>query len=405
MNMIFKDLKLESMRSEYEARWLATADEMRRRGIDSAVVWSRGAGTFERFQDTYYLTNYYSCNSGCGEDWMQRGTRAAGYCAVILRAGREPILIADDPTVDVSQIAAGRVVAETDVVAAVARTMVEERLKGEVALVGSECITAKHFRELQELTPGVHWSGADDLVLDVRVIKSPYELDLFREGGKTVTNAMNAMFETVQNGGSEADGAGAAAREVYLRQGNINFCHLGHGKWTAERMTDQPMSGYSTRTPAKGDLLRGWVYGAMHKGYWLDPGRTTVVGLNPTPEQRFLVESGAEYVEKLRALIRPGQHVKAVAMEGRRLRNQFNGETATEGDWFEIFGHGNGLFWEPPVIDFKYDGKHSVFAPGMVATAEIFLELPGVGMAGFGQNFIVTAEGTELLTKTPLLWW
>jgi Xaa-Pro aminopeptidase len=40
---------------------------------------------------------------------------------------------------------------------------------------------------------------------------------------------------------------------------------------------------------------------------------------------------------------------------------------------------------------------------GMVMAAEIFLTHPGVGTAGFEQNLIVTEAGSELLTRTPML--
>jgi Xaa-Pro aminopeptidase len=53
----------------------------------------------------------------------------------------------------------------------------------------------------------------------------------------------------------------------------------------------------------------------------------------------------------------------------------------------------------------EYEGKHTVYRKNMVGSTETFLALPGVGGAGFEQNFIVTEGGTELITKTPMLWW
>jgi Xaa-Pro dipeptidase len=44
----------------------------------------------------------------------------------------------------------------------------------------------------------------------------------------------------------------------------------------------------------------------MFEGYYVDPVRTTVCGLKPTPEQRELVETGARIVEALMEQIRPG---------------------------------------------------------------------------------------------------
>jgi Xaa-Pro dipeptidase len=390
--------------AEYENRWAAVQAQMRSAGLESAVVWSRGGGGYDRFQEVYYLTNYYSCNSGYGYDGFQKGTRAAAHCAVILRLGQEPILIADDPTLNRALFATSRIEAGTDVVALLAEALHREGMRGEVGFVGLDCISAKHMADLRALTPEIQWSEHDDLVLNVRIIKSSAELDVFRDAGATVSNAMNALFKVIFSGGSEAEAAGEAAREVYRRQGNINFIHVGHGPWMAERITDCPIAGYSNRTPAEGELVRAWVYGAMHDGYWLDPGRTSVAGLKPSLDQRRLVESCADIVEKLRLMIRPGVHAAAVGDAGQRLLDEFNGGQPYDNSWY-VFGHGNGLYFEPPAITPGYDGKHSVCLENMVLSTEAFLNLPGVGNAGFEQNFIVTKTGTELLTTTPMIWW
>jgi len=48
--------------SEYEQRWANVQAEMAKRGYESAVIWSRSAGTHERCADVLYLTNWYSCH-------------------------------------------------------------------------------------------------------------------------------------------------------------------------------------------------------------------------------------------------------------------------------------------------------------------------------------------------------
>ena len=293
---------------------------------------------------------------------------------------------------------------EIDVVANVAALLKGERVEGRVGLCGMDTISAKHMTALSAATPQIQWEACDDLVMDVRVIKSPAELDVFRYAGETVSNAMNVLFEAIFSGRSHAEAAGEAAREVYRRQGNVNFITLGHGPFLEERLTDTPIVGYSTETPQTGDLVRGWIYGAMYQGYWLDPGRTSVVGLKPTAEQRRLVEGCAGVVEQLRAAIRPGVRVHDVAALGQRLLNEFNHGEPYDMGWIP-FGHGNGLYFEPPIIAADYDGKHQVILENMVGATEAFINVPGVGGAGFEQNFIVTRHGTELLTTTPMLWW
>lgn len=389
---------------EFERRWMAIDAQLVAANLDAAIVWSRGAGGFDRFQDVYYLTHYYSCNSGCSYDWMQAGTRAAGNCAALVRRGRPPILIADDPTFDPAGVATQDTVSDPDVVAGVVQAIRRENLKGRVGFAGTDCISARHMAALRDLLPEIEFEAQDDLVASVRVIKSAAELDMCRRGGETVTLAMNAMFERLFEGATEAQAAGEAARIVAERQGRLNFCHLAHGPWMGQRMTDVPMVGYSMRKPPPGSLVRGWLYGAVHRGYWLDPGRTVVMGA-PTPEQRHLVESGARIVEELRAMIRPGVSATAVALRGSQLREEVQGRGEADDEWFAIYGHGIGLFWDPPILTRDYQGPHQIFVEGMVAATEVFLDLPGVGACGFEQNFIVTAEGTELLTRSPLLWW
>lgn len=398
-------LTLPFSKTEYEARWSAVQEEMRRRKLDTVVVFGRGGGTYERFQDVFYLTNYYSTQSGYITDGMLAGYRAAAHSAVIFKIGEEPILVADDPDVEDGLVSTTRNLGGLDVIATLAATLKAERIGGKVGLVGSDTISAKHFKALDSLAPGIEWIEQDDLVSDVRIIKSPAELNAFRHGGETVSNALTAMFKALQSGASESDAAGEAAREVYRRHGQINLILISHGAGTAERLTDNPISGYSTSTPAHGDIARGWVYGAMYQGYWLDPGRTTVIGLRPSPEQRRLVESCANIVERCRLAIRHGVRVRDVAALGERMRTEFGGIDDQMASRWHTLGHGVGLFWAEPNISTDYTGKHQVFLEGMVASTETFLAIPGVGGAGFEQNFIVTKTGTELLTTTPMIWW
>ena len=71
-----------------------------------------------------------------------------------------------------------------------------------------------------------------------------------------------------------------------------------------------------------------------------------------------------------------------------------------------LYGHGNGLFFEAPTISTKVPGfADFVLEENMVIGLEAFFSRSGVGSAGFEQNAIVTADGSELLTRTPMLWW
>ena len=166
----------------------------------------------------------------------------------------------------------------------------------------------------------------------------------------------------------------------------------------------QPVPGFGPYRPNEGDLVRAWVYGPMFGGYWLDPGRTTVVG-RPTNSQRHLVEATANLVEQCRAAIRPGVTVAEIVTLGDELQAEFGGIKDQAAEKWPLYGHGNGLFWDEPLLSHGYRGRHTVIRQNMVMSTETFMATEGVGSAGFEQNFIVTSEGTEFITNTPLLWW
>ena len=102
-------------RDEYADRWSKVSASMQERGLDIAVVWGRTASTFDRAGDVIYLTNYFSSKVGQGFDAPPFGARA--YCAVILRPGKEPFLVADDPDVRASVVSVSDFVAAADPVA------------------------------------------------------------------------------------------------------------------------------------------------------------------------------------------------------------------------------------------------------------------------------------------------
>src|SRR5688572_18437569 len=65
---------------------------MRRQGYGAALIWSRSAGGYEKFADVFYLTHYYSNQSGQADEdaWL-----GVGFAALIFVPGETPELVAD----------------------------------------------------------------------------------------------------------------------------------------------------------------------------------------------------------------------------------------------------------------------------------------------------------------------
>lgn len=114
------------------------------------------------------------------------------------------------------------------------------------------------------------------------------------------------------------DPAADAAREVMRSGGAIHMIPCSHGDMI-EYFVRTPLPGYGPESAKPGDVVRGWVYGPMFQGYYLDPGRTTIAGRTTTAAQRELIETCAGIVEKLIERMKPGTDIAELARYGDRL--------------------------------------------------------------------------------------
>ena len=262
----------------------------------------------------------------------------------------------------------------------------------------------KYYHQLTRHVPGIEWRPADDIVRNVRRIKSAREFDCYREAGEIVSRALNLLIEGLIAGKPEAEAAGDAAREVARGGGAIHMIPVSHGE-LIEYFVRKPLPGYSEDAPKDGDLVRGWVYGPIREGYYMDPGRTAVAGRKPSAAQKEVVETCAGVVETVMAAIKPGVLVMDVAEIGDKAMAAAGGEKDQAAEKFPLYGHGLGLFFEKPYISKSMGNADDVFEAGMVMGVEAFLGRKGVGSAGCEQNLIVTTDGIGVLDSTPMLWW
>jgi Xaa-Pro dipeptidase len=400
-------------RSEYEDRWQRVAQAMAEKGYDNLLIWQRGAGTFDRVGDVYWLTNFVM--NGTGQDPPSEEIGAPyTFCAVLLRRGREPELhvglaVAD---LEVSRIVCGRIVSHSDnLLAGLARYFRTQGIAGQMALIGDDVLPAMYDRQLRALTPQIDWQADETLLLGPQRVKSARELEAFRVGGHLVTQALTAIMEVMIAGHSSAEAASQAARILLKGGGGYHRIDIHHGPETEHRILSNDFYGYRTARPAAGDMVRAWIYGPIFEGYWLDPGRSAIVANQPTGAQRELLEGAVAVVDAVANAMRPG-------ITPRELGN-LGGEVARRHGYFDhpqlkvpLLGHGLGTNFIPYVIPIgtgepdptgtlKYDEP---LEAGMVMASEVFLTHPGVGTAGFEQNLIVTDGRPELLTRTPMLW-
>ncbi len=281
----------------------------------------------------------------------------------------------------------------------VARSLVERGVTGPVAIVGTNFIPVKYYRQLEAIAPEIEWVPADDLVRSVRRIKSARELDCYRVAGETATAGVNTLMQGLIGGMSEREAAGEAAREVVGRGGRIQMIGTNHGDTLG---FDQrfPLTGYSADTPQDGDIVTGTLHGPLFQGYYLDPGRTAVRG-KANSEQLRLIEAAANIVHGLSEMLRPGVKLLEVAAEGDRMTAAFGGSISPIMKNFPFYGHGIGLGFELPRISTTMSMPDDIVEQNMVFGVESFLSLDGVGAAFFEDIIIIGKDGNELVTNSP----
>ena len=387
---------------EYHERWKTVQAAMRAKSYDYALVWGKTGGTYERSGDMVYLANYYSTHSGHEPDSKLWNGRA--FSALLMPSSGDPKLHTDEAgPVRSDIVAVENVEWHWDVPNGVGKALKRDGIKGRIAFVGSDFFPVKYMRQLQAHVPDIEFVIDDDLVRDVRRIKSARELDCFREAGEIVSNALTLQMEALISGKTEAEAAAIGASEVIKRGGNYHRIPMSHGD-TINFFERRPISGYSLDAPKPGDMVRSWIYGPIWQGYWLDPGRTAVCG-KPNSAQKHLIESVVNLCEDLRSRIKPGVSVLEIAKLGERLSVESGYDADQAKEMWPYFGHGNGCMWEAPFIESRACSPDEKFEANMVASVETFLLKDGVGAAGFETNYIVTETGTELLTTTPNVFW
>jgi len=404
-------------RDEYEARWSRVQAAMAAAGYENLVVWQRSAGTYDKVGDVYWMTNFQTY--GTGQDPPTDATGAPWtFSAVLIRKGQAPELHVGltEEDIDRPNLFFGKLVMhEPNMMMKFAEYLRKMGIEGRVAVVGDDVLPGMSDRVLRRHTPQIEWVAEYRLLQGPQLVKSPREIELYREAGALVSSALDAAMKAMISGERSCEAAARAASILIAGGGGFHRISINHGPMM-QNVLSKAYYGYDTRAPNPGDLVTVWIYGPILAGYWMDPGRTTVCGTRPTPTQKALVEDCANFVEKMVKAIAPGATPRETGIRWAEIEREgkyFDGGKRDSWMSGQAFGHGLGTSlggFSIPLGDadiglFGYRRSSEILMPGMVLTAEAFLSRHGIGNAGFENNFIVTESGTELLDKAPMLYW
>jgi Xaa-Pro aminopeptidase len=186
-------------------------------GLDAILVWSAGGSTLDAFGDVFYLTNHYPVEP---KSWDRRPFWTGfGRAAVVLPADGDGTLLVGPPDwrpdlVKINDVRSGR-----DLYALVIRYLREKGLSsGRLGIVRQETFPLPLFHEIRAELPGLELVGADDLIENLRVVKSTAEIAWMRHASRVAVEMMNSMLGAAEVGRTDADLA-AIGFEVAARHG------------------------------------------------------------------------------------------------------------------------------------------------------------------------------------------
>ncbi len=243
---------------------------------------------------------------------------------------------------------------------------------------------------------GITVVDGQQLMSDVREIKTQDEISLLNHSAMLVDGAYHELYHAMRPGFKENEAVGLVNKFLY---DNGSEYVEGVNAISGERCSPHPHV-FSDRALRPGDPV---YYDILHSymGYRTCYYRTFTVGYAP----QGMIDAYTrcrEYLDAAIALVKPGRTTAEIASVWPKAP-EF-GFPDEEAAFALQFGHGIGLaIWEKPVISRLVSIEHAhVIKPGMVFALETFWpSKDGWRAARIEEEIVVTETGAEVITRFP----
>ncbi len=364
-------------RSEYEQRLENIRAAMRKRGLDALLVFS-----MKRSQVTYvsgYRPNYYS---NCGLVMVP----LEGDPILWIRFGfdlpraREQCWFEDirtSPSYDL-----GAVVSDA---ASAIRSLGASRPK--VGVVSADAaideMGVSMYQSFCAALPGAEVELASDIFNDLRLIKSPAELEKLREAARLADVVAESLGKAIRPG--EKESVACALAEQTARQQGAD-CSL----WISSDLSRMALPARDFEFRSGNMVICEFTVGL--NGYWAQLCRSYSLG-KPSPDQQAVFAVCRSAYAAIINAARPGASVSTLAETGyKTLAAAKCAESIPYG-----YGHGVGL--ENTEQYFIDPNCKSPLAPNMTLISHPAIFVAGRGAAWVGGPFVVGEHGNKPLDK------
>lgn len=241
------------------------------------------------------------------------------------------------------------------------------------------------YERLRRALPHAELVAADGLFAQLRVVKTPAEIDAIRRIGAVAQQVSAEACRAVSAGATERDlGTAIADRFASAGGDELTMLVVGAGERSAH-----PNAPPTDRELRSGDVVRLDVIGTSG-GYYCDVARTAVVG-EPSAEHVRVYDLLAEVHERALAAVRPGVESAEVYRIYREAMEQAKLPA------YHFVGHGLGItLHEEP---FVHELTSVPLEAGMVLCIEPLTMIEGSFGVQIEDELVVTSGGCELITR------
>jgi Xaa-Pro dipeptidase len=286
-------------------------------------------------------------------------------------------------------------------------TVLSERgLAGATLGVEEDHLSAKLLARLRGMLPEAKLRDASRLIEHARFVKDAAEVARLRSAARLADAGMMAAVDAIRDRRTEAEigmSAEVAMRQLWAREypdhETAGFAGSEGAIWSALWcwVVSGPRLMINADTPKgrrvqEGEFALPQVW-AVFDGYTAENERTVAIG-TMSPEMRKGFDAVIAARQEAFAAIKPGVTCEQIYEAAAVAFRQQGFERFLPGR----IGHSIGL--GPHEHLSLGPGEATVLVPGMAMTIEPGLFFPG-GNVRHSDTIVVTAEGYELLTKTP----
>jgi len=278
-----------------------------------------------------------------------------------------------------------------DPVQVIYETLIDKGINKGVLGVELASLPHMYFERLKNVVREANFVDADDLLLEMRSIKSREELNIIKEAVRITERGISSALELAEEGVEEKDIANEF-RKVAVTSNCWGFAHIVVAGGAYSALPHFPIMSASTYKLRKGDFLRFDV-GINFRGYLTDMARTYVIG-PPSEKQKKLYNAILKAQRNMVESIKPGVKISDLFKIGMKTMRQSGFVNYVRGH----LGHSISLgpfAEEPPFIK---EAENRELVAGMLFCVEVPYYIQGLGGINIEDMVAVTEDGHEELT-------